>query len=291
MYGYEIPVNENAYAARERYLNDKKQAEDRMKLKREYTDFISNSRNYFLAESINMILQNSLDEETTREERDYGKALVEGFVKENDSIKLLAEFGRKTLLLAGIADIVKEAHEKVLHSCKEGDSKTFRISKTIDDGFFDKLIGLSDEKITKKINERVCDSLESYVQANVNDKIQLEELAEKTKERIDNIKARNKEEEDKMVKEFTDLYNRQVNDIKNRKNRKVGVYEQLMHSVTRSIVSEQTLLESFTNESGQLNMDKIQRKVKVMYTFLEMLNTTKMANINEAFIEKVIKSV
>ena len=150
---------------------------------------------------------------------------------------------------------------------------------------------MTDEKITKKINERVCDSLENYVQANINDKIQLEELAEKTKERIENIKARNTEEKEKIEKEITESYNRQVNQIKNRTNRKVGIFEQLMHSVTRSIVSEQSLLESFTTESGKLNVDKIKGKVTVMYTFLEMLNTTKMANVNESFIENIIKNV
>ena len=91
MYGYEIPVNENAYSARERYLNDKKREQEVLEAKRLYTEFISNSRDYFLTEAINMILQDSLNEDTSEENRNYGKALVEGFVKENGSIKLLSE--------------------------------------------------------------------------------------------------------------------------------------------------------------------------------------------------------
>lgn len=291
MYGYEIPVNENAYAARERYLNDKKQAENAMKLKREYTEFISNSRDYFLSEAMNFVLQKALDEETSVEDREYGKALIEGFVKENGSIKLLSEIGRKSLFLAGVADVVKEAHQQVLHSCKEGDSKTFRITKSVDDKFFDKLIGLSDEKICQKINERVCNAIEQHVQANVNDKLDLEELAEKTKEKIDNIKARSEEERQKIEECFTEQYRKQVEAIKQRRNRKVSVYEQLMHSVSQGIVADQSLLESFTNAAGQLNMNKINGKVTVLYTFLEMLNTTKIVDVNEAFIENVLKSI
>ena len=291
MYGYEIPINENAYAARERYLADKKRSEDMMKVKKEYADFITNSRDYFLSEAMNMFLQQSLDEETSSEDREYGKALVEGFVKENTSLKLLTEFSKKSLFLAGIADVVKESHQKVIHGCKEGNCDTFKITNSVNNDFFDKLIGLTDEKITKKINERVCDSIENYVQANVNDKLDLEELAEKTKEKIDNIKAKNPEEREKIVGEFTNLYNKQVNAIKQRTNRKVGVYEQIMHNITRSIVSDQSILESFTNESGKLNVNKIKGKVTVMYTFLEMLNTTKMANVNEAYIENVMKNM
>ena len=291
MNGYEIPVNENTYSSREYYLNNKKQKDDLNRMKLEYSNFVNNSRSYFLAEAMNFILQKSLDEDTTQENREYGKALIEGFIEENGSAKLVKEFGRKTLLTAGIADIVNEAHQQVLHSCKEGDSKTFRISKTVDDKFFDKINGLSDFKICEKINQRVCDSIENYVQDNVNDKLDLDELADKTKERIDNIKAKNSKERDKIVECYTEQYNRAVNDIKKRSHRKVGIYEQILHSVTNGVVSDNTILESFTTEAGTLDMEKIRGKVTVMYTFLEMLNTAKMANVNEAYIENIIKNI
>ena len=290
MYGYEIPVSESAYQANERYLKDKKAAEEAARCKKEQSDFIMNSRDYFLSEAVNVILQDSLNEETSEEDRKYGKALVEGFVKESDTLKLLNEFSKKTLLLAGIADIVKEAHEKVVHSCKES-NKCFKISKAVNDEFFDKLIGLKDEKITEKINQRVCDSIEDYVQANVNDKLDLEELAEKTKEKIDNIKAKNTEERDKIAESYTLQYQREVNNIKQRNHRKVGLFEQIMHSTTHSIVSNQSILESFTDESGKLDMNRINNKVTVMYTFLEMLNTTKMADVNEAYLQNIIKNM
>ena len=44
MYGYEIPVNENAYSAKERYLNDKKREQEMASAKKEYSEFITNSR-------------------------------------------------------------------------------------------------------------------------------------------------------------------------------------------------------------------------------------------------------
>ena len=290
MYGYEIPVNENAYSARERYLDDKKREKEIMDARREHSEFIANARDYFLTEAINMVLQESLDEDTSKEDREYGKALVEGFVKETGSLKLLSEFGRKSIMLAGMADLVKESHQKVVHSCKE-DSKTFKISKTIEDNFFDKLIGLKDNKITEKINERVCDTLEDFVQSNVNDKLDLEELAEKTKEKIENIKAKNSEERQKIEESYMQQYNREVQKIKSRANRKVSVYEQIMDKMTRSIVSDESIRESFLLESGQLDTGKIRGKVTTMYTFLEMLNTAKIANVNESYIENILKNM
>ena len=291
MYGYEIPVNENAYSARERYLNDKKRDQETQNAKKEHSEFIANARDYFLSESINMILQNSLDENTSAENREYGKALVEGFVKENGSLKLMSEFGRKSLMLAGITALVTESHQKVVHSCKEDSCSVLKINKTIQDDFFEKLIGLKDEKITEKINERVCNSLEDFVQANVNDKLDLEELAEKTKEKIENIKAKTADTRKKIEESYVEQYNREVQKIKTRANRKVSVYEQIMDKMTRSIVSDESIRESFLLESGQLDTGKIKDKVTVMYTFLEMLNTAKIANVNESYIENILKSM
>lgn len=293
MYGYEIPVTESAYAARSRYLNDKKFEEEKQKSQKEYANFISNSRDYLLVEAINMILQNSLNEDTNTNDRQYGKALVEGFVKEQGSVKLLTNFSKKSLLLAGISEAVKETHEKIIHGCADNGNKnkTYRITKTLNDEFFNKLVALDDKKINEKINERVCNSIEDFVQSNVNDKLDLDDLAEKTKEKIDNIKAKTTEEKEKIKESYTLQYQRQVNSIKNRVNRPVGLYEQIMHSMTHGIVSDNTILESFTTSEGRLDMGKITGKVNVLYTFLEMLNTTKMINIDEAFIESVLKDM
>lgn len=291
MYQYEIPVNENAYIARKNYAYDKDREKALAKTSKEYSDFTTNTRNYFLSEAINMILQDSLNEDTTMEDRQYAKALVEGFVIENGSLKLLSEFGRKSLLLAGIADVVNEAQVKVLHSCKEDGTKPLKIDKTIKDDFFDKIIGLKDDQITGKINERVLSSVEDFVQSNVNDKLDLEELADKTKEKIENIKAKTEDQKKKIEESYIAQYNKESQRIKQKKHRNVGIYEQIMDSMTRNIVADNSIRESFVLESGQLDIGKIRGKVNTLYTFLEMLNTTKIVNVNETYMEKVLKQM
>ena len=291
MFKYEIPVSEGGYTARELYTADKKRMDDKQKAKREYNDFVNNSRDYLVSEAINSILQEALNEDTTNENRQYGKALVEGFVKETGSIKLLNEFPRKSFFLASIAEAVEDTHKKVIHSCKEGNNKTLKINKTIKDEFFDKLVGLSDKKITEKINERVCNAVEDFVQSNVNDKLDLEELAEKTKERIDNIKARTVAEKQRIEEQVTNEYKRKAQAIKSRTNRNIGLYEQMKYNTTQSIVKDTALLESFTTESGKLDMDKITGKIDVMYTFLETLNTTKIVNMTESYVLNILKNM
>ena len=145
-------------------------------------------------------------------------------------------------------------------------------------------------KLETQIGHR-CDSIEDFVQSNVNDKLDLDELAERTKEKIENIKAKNAEERQKIEESYTLQYNKEVQKIKQRTNRKVSVFEQIMDITTRNIVSDETIRESFLLESGQLDVSSIKDKVVVMYTFLEMLNTTKMANVNEAYIENILKNM
>lgn len=292
MYGYEIPVTESAYSAKSRYLKDKKQEQDKIKAQKEYTEFISNSRDYLISEAMNMILQDSLNKDTSEENRIYGKALVEGFVKEHDSLKLLREFSHKSLFLGAIAEAVMDTHKKIVHSAAECDGKKpYRINKSVNDEFFTKLVGLKDNAITDKINQRVCDSMEDFIQANVNDKLDLEELADRTKEKIDNIKAKNAEERKKIEESYTMQFKREAQKIKSRNNRKVGLYEQLMHGMTQGVVSDSSILESFTLESGKLDMHKIEEKVNVLYTFLEMLNTTNIISLNESYIEGILKDM
>ena len=42
------------------------------------------------------------------------------------------------------------------------------------------------------------------------------------------------------------------------------------------------------DEHGKLNMDRIVEENEVIYTFLEMLNTAKIENVNEKFLENFI---
>ena len=46
----------------------------------------------------------------------------------------------------------------------------------------------------------------------------------------------------------------------------------------------------YVNES-KINMDKVVEDATLVYTMLEMLNTTEMVNVNEEFIEKYLDNL
>ena len=52
-------------------------------------------------------------------------------------------------------------------------------------------------------------------------------------------------------------------------------------------MKDENLLNKYKTSEGKLNMDSIMESAKVTYTFLEMLNTTKMVDKN--YLLNIIK--
>jgi len=134
--------------------------------------------------------------------------------------------------------------------------------------------------------ESACTKIESSI--NPADQLTLEDAANKTKEKIDAINTDNEETAEAIKKECTNMYKSQVEHITS--SRKRNIYEQMVNQVTSSIVKTESIRESFIVE-GKLDMPKIISKVNVMYTFLEMVNTTKMCKVDERYISEVLKSI
>lgn len=257
-------------------------------LREQCTKFKNNLQPALLTEALNFVLQKSLPESTTEEDRAYGKKLCENFVAENNSTMLLKKFKCKTVFLAEMALAVECTCKKVENSINPADQLSFTVKTKDKKDFFDSLANLSDDEITDKIQERVAKSTEEFVKNNIKDKAKMEDAANKTKERIDDIKVDDEETAEAIKKEHVSMYKSKVEQITS--NRKRNVYEQIVNQMTSSIMKTDSIRESFINE-GRLDMPKIISKVNVMYTFLEMVNTTKMHKVDERYISEVLKSI
>ena len=65
----------------------------------------------------------------------------------------------------------------------------------------------------------------------------------------------------------------------------------MVHSMCESAMKhKETTHKEFFAEGGHLDMGKIVDRTKLMYTFLEMLNTTKIEKIDENYIANVVSS-
>lgn len=269
---------------RNRILEQQYAAEKRQK---DLDAFTSESKDFLLTEALTYILKKCLPENISESLMARGKAVTESFVKEEGSYPLLNRFKTKTLFLSELASIVEETHKKVIHGC-EGKESPFKISNSDMKAFHDKLDNMDTDTVTKEIVARVTKAEEEFVKANVKDRETLEELSSSTEEKLNSIKNKNQETEDGIKKEAVAMYRQKVNSISDRKK---GILESIVVRMGKSIVTEESLLPQFQLESGKLNMEKIIDTSEVMYTFLEMVNTLQIRNVDCKYLQDTLSSI
>ena len=129
---------------------------------------------------------------------------------------------------------------------------------------------------------------EDVASANIKDKETLEQLSTATEEKLNGIKNKDQDTENAIKQEAVNRYRQQVDSITNRRK---GILESIVTRMATSIVKEESVLEQFKLESGKLNMQKIIDTSEVMYTFLEMVNTLQIKDVDSAYLQEVLTSV
>lgn len=283
MSGYYIPKTRNAYETYE--LNKVNKAND---MKR-YLAFTEDTKVYFLSEALYYLLSKSLGEHSS-DCADYGRELCRTFVREEGYNNLMKRFSSSTLVLAEAEQCVKKATDSVVCKCDKDNNLTWTITNNEQRKFFDSLRDLPVNKLTKVINQRVCDAAEEFVQNNINMKLDIEDMATKAKERIDAAKEKYNDEKANEVQQEQMLeYKRAVNNIKSTSKR--NVYEHMMNLTSKAVLENDSLRESFINESGQFDMALVESRVRTMYTFLEMVNSLKIKKVDSRYIQECLASI
>lgn len=285
--GYYIPTgNKRANTKEYSYETEKLLRE---KVYNEYLAFTEDAKVYLLSEALSKILIECLNGESTKFVN-YGKSLCEHFVREEGYDNLMRRFRTSTQFLAEMEICVREACCGIVGKVDKTNNLTFTIQNNDQNKFFDSLKGLSIDRVSKKITERVCDAAEEFVQRNVDAKLDIEELAAKTKERIDKAKEKKNDAlADKIQKEQMEMYKRGVEQIKNRPTQ--NVYEHMMNKVSKCVLENAELKDKYINESGQFDLSIVEEQVKVMYTFLEMVNSLKIKKVTNKYIEECLSSI
>lgn len=256
-----------------------------------YRKFISEAKTTLLTEAIFYFVNESFDSSVTLDQRKQAEAVVLNFVKEEGADKLLNKYATQTEFLANLAGIVNETYDKVVKEAKDAKKiSAFNMKKSTTDAFYDKLQNISNTQVTNKIMDMVAQETENFIQQSVEDKSKMEEMAQKTKEKIDNIKARNPEAKEAIKQEMVNAYNRESKLI--RTNRPRSVFEEMVYHISNKVVKHKDLLDShYVNESGQLDVDKITENAKVLYTVLETLNTFKFRKFNTQDIQELVQNI
>lgn len=283
-----VKVNEQQQLANEKRLALMEAANRTNDKAKKLSSFLVEAKNMLVTEAIYKLVKDSLPDTVSESLLNTAKNITANFVVEEGADSLLNRFKTKTCFLSEMSNIVTETYEKVVEAAKETFQDDFTIKNSDLEAFYDRLGQLDYDKMTLAIRDKVGKAEEKFVQDNVTDRVNMEEFAEKTKEKIDAIKAKDQDTEDAIKQEQTRVYKETMNSMLDRKK---GILEALVNKTSESIITDSGMREAYTLESGKLNMPAIIDTAEIMYTFLEAVNTAKIKDVTPDYISKVIESI
>lgn len=253
---------------------------------RELTAFTSASKNFLLAEAMYDLFKKSIPSTVNESLTNLGRSVIDSFVNEEGASNLFAHC-ENTCYLNELETLVEATHKKVIKDC-DGKNGPFKIANSDMKVFHDGLDKLDTEGITKEISKRVASAEEEFIKANLKDKENMEDLAQKTQENLAKVQAKDVETESAIKNNVKALYKEQIENIERRQK---SILESMVVRLSRSIVTEDASREQFTNEEGKLNMQGIIETAEIMYTVLEMVNTIQIKKMTPSYIKETLMSI
>lgn len=253
--------------------------QEALKKQRSFGEFSSNIKKSILKESMKALYEASLPKNSDNTlSKAIGSGLIESYVEDKGVDAILFKNRYNSLFLSEMNRLVNACHKAIIESV-DRDDPDYTFNDSYKDTFFDSIKGEDFDEISDSIRLRVSDAIEDFVQNNVNNKYDIEEVITSTKEKIDSAVYGTSDE---LKQEYANIGKRRIEAIK---NRKYGLLEAFVQKISKQALVNEAIGKIYTDENGKLNMDKIVEGATAIYTFLEMLNTAKFDTINESYVK------
>lgn len=258
----------------------------------EYNKFKDKVSKAFITEALTGLLEECIGGTVQSDyTKNLSRQLVSNFVNEEGSRNLLNKMKRTSYLMSELAYVCENTINAVLEKANKKDNDTLKITSYEKDNFYKDLSKVNADKAINTIKDRVMDSTREFVDTNTKDKMKIQDALEKTKEKVDKVKEKSRtsdEAKDSIQEQYINDCNRRITDIKSSKTK--NVFECMVYSLSRTSLTNDEAKSVFV-ENATINMDKILEHCEVMYTFLTMLDSCKLINVDEAYIENVLKDL
>lgn len=264
-----------------------------------YIDYKKKLTDAYVTEGLVAIVDNCLNPVLVREQyhQKLVRQLVTNFVNEEGSMKLLKKFRGTSYIMSEMAYAIETTVESILERADKDNPESFKPDKKDKDKFYDKLSKIEVGDAVDKITDRVQDQAAEFMNTNMSEKAELAASLSKTQQKVENNKQKlaekvnSKKEQEKAAKieeGYIALGKRRATDIRNSKTK--NVLEQMVYILSKAAIVNESAGKVFVDNS-RLNMDKIVEHCETICTFLTALDSLKIININEAYIEKMLKDM
>lgn len=147
------------------------------------------------------------------------------------------------------------------------------------------------QKAIEIIRSRVADAEETFIKNNAEDKKKIDELLNKISNNVKTIETLSEKDPKKaeVATEAVREYKKKINDIYHEKS--FTIFGKMTSILTENIVKDKVVRESYLAEDGTLDVDLAVESAKVMYGFLETLNTIQIVKVDENYIADIISGM
>lgn len=264
-----------------------------------YIDYKKKLTDAYVTEGLVAIVDNCLNPVLVREQyhQKLVRQLVTNFVNEEGSMKLLKKFRGTSYIMSEMAYVIETTVESILERADKDNPESFKPDKKDKDKFYDNLSKIEVGDAVDKITDRVQDQAAEFMNTNMSEKAELAASLSKTQQKVENNKQKladkvnSKKEQEKAAKieeGYIALGKRRATDIRNSKTK--NVLEQMVYTLSKAAIVNESAGKVFVDNS-RLNMDKIVEHCETICTFVTALDSLKIINVDEAYIEKMLKDM
>lgn len=264
-----------------------------------YIDYKKKLTDAYVTEGLVAIVDNCLNPVLVREQyhQKLVRQLVTNFVNEEGSMKLLKKFRGTSYIMSEMAYAIETTVESILERADKDNPESFKPDKKDKDKFYDKLSKIEVGDAVDKITDRVQDQAAEFMNTNMSEKAELAASLSKTQQKVEDNKQKlaekvnSKKEQEKAAKleeGYIALGKRRATDIRNSKTK--NVLEQMVYTLSKAAIVNESAGKVFVDNS-RLNMDKIVEHCETICTFVTALDSLKIINVDEAYIEKMLKDM
>lgn len=252
-----------------------------------YQSFVETIKNVYLTEGLYHMYRRSVPEIAIQNpsDRSIMRSIVSQYVQENGYDNIMRNMKSASVTMCNMYNTINEAVSETLDKVDKDDPDTFAVTNDMKDSFFDSLNNDNIEDVSTAINNRVADAMNDFVTANAKDKDSINAALDKAKEKID--KSNEKDEE--LKESYNYQARREISEIRNSSK---GIFHSMVSALAESVIKSDD--PSFKNEfmvENHIDMDKTISRATLLYSFVEMLNTSRLEKINSTYLESMINNL
>lgn len=265
----------------------------------DFLDFKQKVTDAYVVEGLTVLVDNCLSPVLIREDyhQKLVRQLVTNFVNEEGSTKLLRKMKKTSYLMSEMAYIIETTIQSIIEDAKKDETDSFKLNKEDKDKFYAKLEKVDADEAVNKIASRVREQQQEFINNNMEEKAELTAALAKTEKKISDNKEKlsekvNSKKAQETAQKIEESYISEgkckMADI--RSSRTKNIFECMVYNLSRAAMINESASNVFV-ENSKINMDKIVDHCETLCTFLTTMDSTKLINIDEAYIEKMLKDM